>query len=141
MDIELCVPDRTIYWRWFKNYIFSSAAEKTAYITMNNCEHLRLSLDNETVWKDYLKPTTLRGHTRVLMFHDPDLASIDGAREAIAAAVDACPNRNKIYVGNKFPITIYSNEEFQKWNTLTYSAYSSFSIPQLLSDADLRDIV
>lgn len=123
--IEKQKPDTSIYAK-MKSAFGKTPKLTTIFNQMSAAEHLRLSLDGKTVWKDFEKQFSPTNKTRTIFFHDYDIANIEGSKEII----DYCLNLNKSNysraVGLKFPIILFDEQELLKWidlypKTLFYS--------------------
>ena len=89
------------------------------FSTMRRAEHIRLSLDGKTIWKDFEKQFRRDQNVFGIIFHDYDLNKIEGAYELISQEL---PNWIKHSfgrrVGTKFPIEVSNKEDMCKWLSL-----------------------
>lgn len=113
-EIEVQKPDLSIYERYRDE--FSTTKEfETAFQTMSNAQHLRLSLDGKTIWNDYHKQLWDPDDTTVFFFHDKNLNQIDGAYELITELTSRNKGLMNGFVGMKFPVVVDNGEDLLKW--------------------------
>lgn len=117
LEIEICKPDISLYERVKPNN--TKWNNPSAISTMRRAEHIRLSLDEKTIWKDFEKQ--LRGNPDRfgVIFHDYNLNQIEGAYELIKHEVpNWILNLNGRKVGMKFPIRVDNKTDLCKWLSL-----------------------
>lgn len=130
-DIEKTIPNMHIYDKYISNF-GTKGYEKQQIKHILNCAHIRLSTDG-------IKPKTLNQLKRILdtgrytgiIFHDYDLAQIEGAYDVIYELSQTREFKTKnginpYAVGNKFPIQVNSSDGLQKW-------FKIVSMPDLFS--------
>lgn len=113
-DIELLKPNKAAYESMRKFYV-TNESTRTIFDRQMNAQHFRLSLDGQTIWKDWEKQLDLNGRMQTFIIHDRDLGSIDGSYELIKDFLAAVPNRLRKYVGTKFPIIPKNDKELLQW--------------------------
>lgn len=141
-DIECCKPDTTIYNRIKKTK--DSNKYKLGFNIMQKAEHIRLSLDGKTIWKDWEKQVKWdisRGTG--IIFHDYDLGSIEGAfdliQNCLPQIVSYVQGRR---IGMKFPTIVNSEKELLKWLTfLPSNQFFSLQYNGILTLENLEEIV
>lgn len=113
LEIESSKPDISLY----SNIDVSKKQKyKQALSTMRRAEHIRLSLDGKTIWKDYEKQLRHDSNCFGVIFHDYDLNNIDGAAELILEMLSEwikTPQGRRI--GMKFPVQVNNQYDFCKW--------------------------
>ena len=118
IEIEKMKPDISLYGRVRPNQVKGYSIN--ALSTMRRAEHIRLSLDGKTIWKDFEKQLRRDNDCYGVIFHDYDLNQIDGAYELISKELP-----NWLYsslgrrVGMKFPVQVDNKEDLCKWLSLS----------------------
>lgn len=118
LNIEKQIPDKTIYRRLLKDD-FLSKYLKRAITGFLKGAHLRLSLNEHVVWKDFDKQ--IQGAKNIpFCFYDYDLGKVEDAQSVITDILNerSTPYTRKIAI--KFPITIASIDELDKWLNFYY---------------------
>lgn len=151
-EIELTKPDTHLYDK-FKNefcantYFNTNAEENlikkyiSAFNSLVRGAHVRLSLDNKTLWKDFLTPVNLSLDTRVILCHDYNLNSIEHATEAIQEIIDRIPSKNQKFLGTKFPIQVNNQKDFIKWLNFLHSFFFSIQYNGLMENELYEEIL
>jgi len=98
---------------------------------------MRLSLDNKTVWKDFLKPTDITPSTGILYFHDPDITKIEGVIDAINIALNHNRGFARRYIDTKYPIKVYTLEQLKEWLELPLSRNCRIEFFGLLTNEEI----
>lgn len=121
LDIEKSVPDTFIYAKQEKSFINASVPyRKKIFKEMIEGEHLRLSLDGKTIWKDYPSQFKDLEKAKDIMFHDLNLAAIDGAPEEVAKIIaNGRTDKLGTKLAVKFPIKTDDERELLKWIQFT----------------------
>lgn len=115
-DIENTVPDFSIYEKYSDLY-GSAPIDKTQIKTILYATHFRASTDGIN-----LNPfpfDQLRSNHPCVVFHDYNLASIDGIHDYLYEICAARPKGRPYGIGNKYPIQIYDFKELIKWLDIT----------------------
>ena len=116
--IESTVPDMHIYDRYIDHFGRKNA-ELALIKRVLNCAHIRLAPDSEHILPlDQLQKNFITKPTGIIL-HDYDLASLKPYDAIIELQNQRhflnTGNVNPYPVGNKYPITITSSDELQKW--------------------------
>lgn len=113
MPIELARPDVNLYNK-LENRLYRDALGY--FKALRRAEHLRLSLDGKTVWKDYFSQWRDTNNMSGIIFHDYNLGAIDGAPRLIAdlSAEYIKPSRGR-GIGMKFPAQSTNELDFLDW--------------------------
>lgn len=110
-DIEICKPDKNLYSSLKKKY-----KDKAAVSTMRRAEHIRLSLDGKTIWKDFEKQFRYDSSTYGIIFYDYNLNEIDGAFDLIKDNINSwIKSSNGRRIGMKFSIKTDNEQDLFKW--------------------------
>lgn len=142
MEIEKQIPDTYLYEKMRaqmgpEKYLFA------AFETMMRAQHLRLSLDGETVWKDFEKQLNIHSKSCVLFIHDKNLQDIEGAREAIDYIMELMPNTvASRKLAMKFPVVVDNIPDLKKW--LKYKSsmhYYSLQYRGVMDDEELYELL
>ena len=87
---------------------------------MSEGEHLRLSLDGKTIWKDYPSQFKNLEKTKDIMFHDVNLGAIDGAVDEVKKIIqNARQDKIGTKICTKFPIITDNEEQLLQWIDFT----------------------
>lgn len=141
LEIESMKPDISLYDkikpRQVKGYSVNALS------TMRRAEHIRLSLDEKTIWKDFEKQFRCNNDCFGVIFHDYNLNQIDGAYELIKKEL---PNwifrSNGRRVGMKFPIQVNNITDFCKWLSLqSMGTYFSLCYNGLISNSSIPQLI
>lgn len=119
--IETVVPDASIYEkvRTFMDWDSRNKQDKETFDVCLRAAHGRLSLDGKTVWSDFYKQFSGYENKYHAIFHDYDITKIENSFEQIQEFLSK--RRRKVnYIGFKFPINVYSFDEFKKWASLNF---------------------
>jgi hypothetical protein len=120
MAIEKMRPDPTIYER-MEQAIKSTTSQHRyrIYQNMMTAEHCRISLDGKTIWEDYPRQFKFLQTSRNIMFHDYDLAAIDGGFEEVQRIMNRARTDGwATKVGMKFPVRIDDGQSLLNWSSL-----------------------
>lgn len=139
-DIEYSFPNVHIYEKMRPN--FDTRAGKKNFSLMLNAYHTRLSLDGATVQNkyDYIFKQDKPG--RSIILHDRDITGIKDYSLAIKDIIASPSVTSNIHIGNKFPIQIRSDDQFEEWiNIPTSPDFTTFQIRHLMSDEFIVNIL
>lgn len=118
-EIEKCIPDTSIYEKFSKNYI--KKQPKARFNSLMTGEHLRLSLDGKTIWKDFEKQLKRDTYHHQIYLYDYNLNEIKNAPEMIIEIGKFYRASGCGRMGNKFPIQIYNIKDLTKWLPVEHS--------------------
>lgn len=141
-DIEKQKADVYIYERMRRN-IGKEKYLIAAFEIMLRAQHLRLSLDGKTIWKDFEKQIAITPQTCTLFFHDKNLQNIEGAQEAIDFLMNKMPNKivsRKLAM--KFPIIVDNMKDLKSW--LKYDSsfhYFSLQYNGIMNDEEIYELL
>ena len=117
-DIEETLPNPMIYERYSKYYLKSQHGQLRKQLT---AAHLRLSMDNRTIWTKFEEVYKHYAPSRSLMFHDRGINLIENSLEYIQELLS---KNDKLNIGFKFPIVANDMETVLQWiglpSTLQY---------------------
>ncbi len=117
LEIERMKPDISLYEK-IKVYNINER-NKHAISTMRRAEHIRLSLDGKTIWKNFEKQFRHNSNCFGVIFHDYNLNQINGAYELIKQNLSKwISNVIGRKVGMKFPIQVDNKKDLCKWLSL-----------------------
>ena len=140
LEIEMMKPDISLYGRLSPQH-----AKKygSALSTMKRAEHIRLSLDGKTVWKDFEKQIRHDSNAYGIIFHDYNLNSIENAKEIIT---DLLPRSIQHTlgrkVGMKFPIQVDNKTDMVSWLSLEpMGTYFSLCHNGLIDESYIPELV
>ena len=92
---------------------------KSACSTMRRAEHIRLSLDEKTIWPNW--ESQLRYHSNAfgIILHDYNLANVDGSFELLKENLpNIIQSTRGQRIGTKFPIITITEQDFTNWYSL-----------------------
>lgn len=125
--IEEQKPDKYIYEKMRHN-MSQKKTKYAAFETMMRAQHLRLSLDEKTIWNKFEKQISWEDQTRTIFLHDNNLQKIDGIHEVIHYLLnDAFQSKLQIYLAMKFPVITRNYSDLEKW-LLYPSSFSYYSV-------------
>ena len=114
LEIERMQPDISLYEK--VKLLNPTWKNKFAINTMRRAEHVRLSIDEKTIWKDFEKQFRCNSNRFGVIFHDYNLNQINGAYELIKEELpNWIPNSLGQRVGMKFPIQVDNKTDLCKW--------------------------
>lgn len=117
LEIEMMRPDISLYSKLNPQKVRGFSVN--ALSTMRRAEHIRLSLDGKTIWKDFEKQFRHDTNCFGVIFHDYNLNQIEGAYELISQELSSwIKNSLGRRVGMKFPIQVDNKEDMCKWVSL-----------------------
>lgn len=117
-EIEAQIPDTSIYAK-FEGTFITKKMYKTNFRALVNSTHLRLSLDGRHKWENYEKQFFTSDRRTDYIFHDYNLADIEGGFEVVQDLLKT-PSNYKIpnKIGTKFPLEVYDTEALLSWGSL-----------------------
>lgn len=117
LDFEMSRADPSIYSKM--KIKFKDNREKRIFDGLTDCEHIRLSLDNKTIWADYgCQFKNIRTAKR-LMLHDYDLGSIPGSFEEVKRIMSRARTDGwATKLGMKFPVQVSDGQSLLNWSSL-----------------------
>jgi len=122
-EIESMRPDISLYSTMEKEIIGNGTAKRRKiFNNMVQCEHCRLSLDNNSIWGNYDSQFSNIEKCTNIMFHDWDLGQITNSFETIQNILSVA--RKNPQIGMKFPVQLYEFNDLMKWSSL--NANSTF---------------
>ena len=143
-EIEQCAPDVSIYERYKDLFIENSPSNKNYYSTLMNGIHFRLSLNGNSIWKDFERQIPKGTKGRVFFLHDYNLNNIKNSAEMIQKIIQkyCLSEQTKISICTKFPVNCFDFESFSKWLNFTFSS-TGFNLQYngLMNDAEINEIV
>ena len=139
LEMERITPDFTIYEKYKNLYGTLRRDEKDINIILN-AAHVRLSLDEKTL--DPFPYELLSTKHPTIIFHDYNISAVPNAFEFLTDVLQHTPGRKKYYIGNKYPINVYTYEDLCKWMTLP-SMQSCFYLQYngVFTDEQIIDLV
>ena len=141
LEIERLRPDISLYGRLNPKLV--KGLNINALSTMRRAEHIRLSLDESTIWKDFEKQFRYDKNCYGIIFHDYNLNKIEGAYELIKEELPSWIYRSDgRRVGMKFPIQVDNKTDLCKWASLPpMGTYFSLNHNGLLDASYIPDLV
>lgn len=137
LEIERMKPDVSLYERARPVIMGNMSKErKKIYNNMIEGEHCRISLDGKTVWDEYPRQFHSITTARNLMFHDYDLAAIEGGFETVKYILSRARQDGwATKVGMKFPVQLTTGQELINWSSLnTNSTFFSMRYDGVIED-------
>lgn len=139
-EVEAIIPDPTIYYR--AEHLFRNVGVDHQLFRHNmSANHLRISMDDKTVWDKCLLQLDSERLSDSLIIHDYNLAKIDGAQDFLREL----PERFKRpYVfESKFPILIEpGTSNWLKWFDLKWGyAGCNLRYLGLMADTEFADAI
>ena len=142
-EIEMMKPDKYLYHKYDKMFCINKTKE-ALFKTMTNAEHIRLSLDNETIWSGFKKTYSFSPTTRAVIFHDYNLAALKDGYETVKEITSEM-NQNWSHgalLGAKFPIQVSTPESLFDWmNFKTMDIFYNIQYNNLMSDELVNEVI
>ena len=140
LEIEKMKPDISLYERLKPKKVRGYSS--SALSTMRRAEHIRLSLDGKTIWKDFEKQFRYDNNCFGVIFHDYDLNQIEGAYELIkdnlSSWIKLSLGRR---VGMKFPVQVDNKDDMCKWLSLQpMGSYFSLCHKGLINESYIPEL-
>lgn len=137
LDVEKMKPDASLYQRAAKAILGDmSQRRQKIFRNMMEAEHCRISLDGKTVWPDYPRQFISLPSARNIMFHDYDLAAVDGGFETVQYILSRARDDGwATKVGMKFPARVSDGQSLLNWSSLnTNSTFYSLRYDGVIDD-------
>ena len=118
IEIEKMKPDTFLYNKIEEQYRVSKM-RTSAFRRMKKAEHLRLSLDGQTIWKDFTSQLRYTNRNVGVIFHDYDLGAIKNSYNIVIDILkDFNLSRDGQRIGMKFPVQVSTPEDLLKWSAI-----------------------
>ena len=143
-EIEVCAPDLHVYDKYKDLFFENVKNHKAVYTSLTNNIHLRISLDEKTIWEPFEKQIPRGSKANILYFHDRDLGSIENSYETVEYLLNKYSRKNEspAFLGVKYPIICNTFNIFQQWEKLPFSeAFFTIQINELLEDEELVSLI
>lgn len=138
LAIEKSKPDTGLYERAADLILGKnpSRERKKIFQNMMTAEHCRISLDGTTVWSDYPRQFHSITSARNIMFHDYDLAAIEGGFETVQYILSRARKDGwATKVGMKFPVCVSEGQDLINWSSInTNSTFYSLRYDGVMDD-------
>jgi hypothetical protein len=110
---------------------------------MKRAEHIRLSLDGKTIWKDYENQLRRGRGIHGIIFHDYNLNDIENSAEFIKENLAKwIPSQTGRRLGAKFPIQVNNKEDLFKWLCIKpMGSYYSLQHNGLIDESYITDLL
>ena len=123
-DIEMAIPDVHLYDNVARTHTLG-LQDTYDYKVMQHAIHARASNDGKTLSNSFLKSLeSINSRSASFIFHDYDLGLTQCGSQAARMVIDAKTAKTPIYIGSVFPISIFNDEEMDKW--LSYNTLITF---------------
>lgn len=141
LEIERIRGDTSIYNRYEKYYVKNSLT-KTLFNRFMKAEHLRLSLDGKTLWKDFLQQVKLTGLTRTVILHDYNITALAETQDVIKELLTKNLKKFKRVIGVKYPIKVKDDSDLFRWLQFETSSFLyNFEYSGVMPDEVLYEFV
>ena len=134
-------PDISLYGRLEPKAV--KGYSTNALNTMRRAEHIRLSLDGKTIWKDFEKQFRHDSNAYGVIFHDYNLNDVEGARALIGESLtDWIPHPLGRRIGTKYPIVVDNKQDLISWLQLQpMGTYFSLVHKGLIDESYIPELV
>ena len=141
LEIEKMKPDISLYGRLEPKAV--KGYSTNALNTMRRAEHIRLSLDGKTIWKDFEKQFRHDSNAYGVIFHDYNLNDVEGARALIGESLtDWIPHPLGRRIGTKYPIVVDNKQDLISWLQLQpMGTYFSLVHKGLIDESYIPELV
>ena len=140
LEIERMKPDISLYGRLNPKLV--KGYDKSALSTMRRAEHIRLSLDGKTIWKDFEKQFRHDNNAFGVIFHDYNLNDIKDAqaliKESLPSWIQHSLGRK---VGMKYPVVVNNKQDLISWLELEpMGTYFSLTHKGLIDESYIPEL-
>lgn len=141
-DIEKMKPDTFIYVPFQEKY-YTTAKDKRSFSSFLSAQHIRISLDGETVWPNFYCQYNDIRRNKTIFLHDYDITKVSGARDAILTFRNDIKGNNKPgLVAFKFPIRVHTGQQLIDWTgSWTHGTYLPIQICGMIPDEALYEYI
>lgn len=145
-EIEQSIPDTHVYDK-YKEIFYGfkdTKRSKEEFTSLSNNIHLRLSLDEKTIWKSFEKQILPTSKANIIYFHDKNLNNIKDSFEAAKYLLTkySRAHNHSAKIGVKFPIICQNIQEFDKWNKFNHTdGFFTIQINGPISDEEIAKII
>ena len=125
-EIERVIPDMHIYDKYVE-YYGSTQTEQKQIARILNAAHIRLAPDSETILDENYLLKCVKDTSGIIL-HDYDLAALPDVLDRLKTLQDSRQFKgfkfhgaiDPLPIGNKFPISVSSEEELENWQKLVF---------------------
>jgi len=140
-EIELCVPDTSIYERYVQNIKdkqLLTQQKRWLWNTQISARHLRLSLDDKTVWSEYPKQLRSSTNRAATFIHDYNVPGVEGWNKELEKIHLEYPKSTFFFA---YPPSFTSEENFANVLDMPYlSAWHKYHLNFLPSSYLSKDL-
>ena len=143
-EIEICQPDVFIYDKYKPLFTAGAKTHESAYTSLTNNIHLRLSLNEKEVWNNFEKQITPNNKANICFFHDFDLGRIKDSPEAVKYILEKYSKKKDAaaLLGVKFPIHCQTLNDFQTWNSFASTEnFFTLQVDNVLEDEEFFEVI
>lgn len=136
IDIEKTYPDKQLYTK-YRDLFSTNQAKQLIFNTLQNMEHIRISLDNFTISKDIDSSINISKNTNILMFHDYNLNQIKDSHLYVRELLNYITNQRQHtqLLCTKFPIQVDNEADLLKWSEFNPSLYFGIKYNGFINDS------
>lgn len=139
--IESQVPDTYLYNKFPERYELTRD-QREFYKSQLYAEHLRLSLDGETIWKDFEKQLAGRTTRQSISIYDYDIGRVKDAIEVLKDLTAVPHRKTSKPLLFKFPIRVPTARALEPWLNFTYYQHRvKFIIERILTEEDMEFLI
>lgn len=140
IEVERMKPDIQLY---SKAPLPKSKKFESSISTMRRAEHIRLSLDGKTIWKDYECQLRRGRGIHGIIFHDYNLNDVEGAAEFIKENLSEwIVQKTGRRIGAKFPIQVDNKTDLLKWLQISpMGSYYSLQHNGLIDESYIPELI
>lgn len=138
-EIELSRPDTHIYDTFARVYSFN-LYKMPEFGIMQHALHSRASYDGKTLSDSFLNSLNwIYSRNKSFIFHDYDLGKTECGLKAAHMVTEQKTSKIPIYIGAKFPISIYNDDQMYQWLQLkTLKSFFTLELHYIMSDDTFR---
>lgn len=141
LAIEKQVPDTYIYHKLPNRYGLSYD-DNLLYKSQLEAEHLRLSLDGQTVWKDFDKQIYGHNILSTVSIYDYNIGAVKGVTDILQDIISEPNKKQKRLLLFKFPIRVKCATDLAPWLNFNYYQHRTrFIIERPLTKEDIEFLI
>ena len=115
---------------------------KALFSVMSRAQHLRLSLDEKTLWEQFSKQLDDTLNPTHLFLHDYNLQAIKDSDLAIREIINQRKRKKELFLCMKFPVKVDNVKDLERWCSFPSSGdFFSLRYCGLFNDEELYELL
>lgn len=139
--IERQKPDVLLYEKIRDKFCVDNRT-KALFSVMSRAQHIRLSLDEKTLWENFPKQLDSNLNPSHLFLHDYNLQAIKDSDLAIKEIIKNRKRKKELFLCMKFPVVVDNIKDLEKWCSFPSSGdFFSLKYSNLFEDEELISLI